>query len=113
MLITYTSGDKVLVSSLSPDITAEAAARALGLAPGTWREITEEEAAELQKPTPEELAEQRKTEIRARLDALDLQSMRSVRALLKGTATDADTEKLAELEAEAAGLRAELTGLME
>ena len=39
-------------------ITAEQAAEAMGLAPGSWEEISDAEAAELQKPTEEELATQ-------------------------------------------------------
>jgi hypothetical protein len=63
-------------------------------------------------PTPEELAAQRKAEILARLAAIDTDSIRPLRSLAEGAATDYDTDKLADLEAEAAGLRAELAALM-
>jgi len=47
-----------IVAQLAPGVSAEQAAEAMNLQPGTWREITDEEAAELQQPTPEEIAEQ-------------------------------------------------------
>jgi hypothetical protein len=62
-------------------------------------------------PTPEELAAQRKAEILARLAAIDIDSIRPLRSLAEGAATDYDTDKLATLEAEAAELRAELAAL--
>ena len=55
MPITYKDeANKDLIAHLAPGVTAAQAAEAMNLAPGTWREITEAEAAELQKPTPEE-----------------------------------------------------------
>jgi hypothetical protein len=60
--------------------------------------------------TPEELAEQRKAEIQARLAEIDTASIRPLRAVADNTATDFDRQKLADLEAEAAALRAELAG---
>ena len=48
---------KILVASIATGVTVEQAAEAMGLAPGSWEEITEAEATELQKPTAEELAE--------------------------------------------------------
>ena len=75
MFITYMDKEsgKTLVACVGADITAEQAALEMGLAKGTWMEITPEEAAELQKPTPEELlaaAQQQFTDaIQARLDA--------------------------------------------
>ncbi len=55
MPITYKDEtNKDLIAHLAPGVTAAQAAEAMNLAPGTWREITEAEAAELQKPTPEE-----------------------------------------------------------
>ena len=40
----------------APGVTAEQIANANGFKPGTWREITMEEAVELSNPTPEEKA---------------------------------------------------------
>lgn len=55
--------------------------------------------------------EQRRQEILARLTAIDSESLRPLRAVQQGTATDFDTEKLTALESEAAALRTELAGL--
>jgi hypothetical protein len=49
--------------------------------------------------------------IQRELDAIDLQSVRPVRAKLAGTATAEDETRLASLEAQAQTLRAELAGL--
>jgi len=62
-------------------------------------------------PTPEDLAAQRADEIRARLTELDLASIRPLRALADGSATDEDRLRIAALDAEAAALREELQGL--
>jgi hypothetical protein len=73
--------------------------------------ITEAEADELRKPpplTPEQLVEQHRAEIIARLAEIDIASIRPLRAIADGTATDFDREKLAALEAEAEALRGEL-----
>ena len=53
----------------------------------------------------------RHREILARLDAIDAESTRPLRAVLAGAATQADTDKLAALDTEAAALRAELAAL--
>jgi hypothetical protein len=58
-----------------------------------------------------ELAEQRKAEILARLAEIDAASVRPLRAIAEGNATDFDRQKLASLDGEAATLRAELAGL--
>jgi len=67
----HTGRERVI--NLVPGIAAAQAAKAFGLAPGAWREITYAEAAELQKPTPEEIAAQEaaifKNVMRAHLDA--------------------------------------------
>ena len=47
-------------------------------------------------------------DIKNQLTALDLQAVRPLRAIAAGTATEEDREKLAELEAQAEGLRVEL-----
>lgn len=46
----------------------------------------------------------------AQLDALDAKSVRPLRAVLAGTATDEDRAKLAAIEAQAAALRGRLVG---
>lgn len=50
----------------------------------------------------------RRAEIMRELDAIDMQSVRPLRAKLKGTATAEDEARLASLEAQAQTLRAEL-----
>lgn len=54
----------------------------------------------------------REAAIRTELDTIDLQSVRSRRAKLAGTATAEDERILSELEARAAVLRAELATLV-
>jgi hypothetical protein len=53
----------------------------------------------------------RAREILARLEAIDLASVRPARAVAIGTATQRDLDVLQELEMEAVGLREELRGL--
>lgn len=66
--------------------------------------LTAEEIAEKEK-------EAHKKELMAQLDELDLKAIRSLRAIQAGTSTEADTAKLAELEEQAAAIRAELKDL--
>lgn len=65
--------------------------------------------------TAEEIAEQekqaQKADLIAQLDALDLKTIRALRAIQAGQGTQADTDKLAELEAQAAQIREELKEL--
>lgn len=65
--------------------------------------------------TAEEIAEKEKEahkkELMAQLDELDLKAIRSLRAIQAGTGTEQDEQKLAELEEQAAAIRAELKGL--
>ena len=65
--------------------------------------------------TAEEIAEQekqeRKAELVAQLDALDLKCIRALRAIQTGQGTQADTDKLAELEEQAAEIRQQLQEL--
>ena len=49
----------------------------------------------------EQAEEKRRAEIMAQLDALDLKCIRALRAISAGTGTEADQERLAELEAQA------------
>lgn len=72
--------------------------------------------AEEPEPTPEELAHQRRQEILAELDRIDRASSRSLRAIIAAQSAGqepdaADVKRLAEYEAEAKALRAELAGL--
>lgn len=60
---------------------------------------------------PEKPGDVRKAEILARLEAIDSESARPIRAVALGTATDYDKEKIQALEAEAVALREELAGL--
>lgn len=59
-------------------------------------------------PSQEELALVRAEEIRAELAEIDSLAVRPLRAIVAGTATDEDRARLAELEARADKLRAEL-----
>jgi hypothetical protein len=58
-------------------------------------------------PTPEELAARRRVEIMAELAAIDASAIRPMRAKLAGSATVADEEMIADLEAQAVALRGE------
>ena len=65
--------------------------------------------------TAEEIAEQEKqahkADLVAQLDALDLKTIRALRAIQAGQGTQADTEKLADLEEQATQIRAQLQEL--
>lgn len=61
--------------------------------------------------TQEDLAQQRVDEIKRQLNELDAQAIRPLRAILTGMSTDDDTDKLREIEEQAAALRAELAEL--
>jgi hypothetical protein len=63
------------------------------------------------QPTPEDIAAIRKAEIYARLDEIDRVSIRPLRAIAEGTATEDDHALLAALEVEAVKLRKELQNL--
>ena len=63
------------------------------------------------EPTPEAQTARRRTQIMARLAEIDAASVRPLRALVRGEAVLADTDKLAALDAEAEELRAELATL--
>lgn len=68
------------------------------------------QASVVVEPTAEEQAQQRAVEIERKLKENDLASVRSLRAKVSGTATDADDKRLQELEAEAQELRVQLAG---
>ena len=59
---------KTLIAHLAPGATPEQAASAMQLAPGSWRETTDEEAVQLQKPAPEEIQQQAANNIQIQLD---------------------------------------------
>ncbi|PAV48509.1 hypothetical protein CK486_08655 [Pseudomonas sp. HAR-UPW-AIA-41] len=63
------------------------------------------------EPTAEQLYMQRRAEILAELAAIDAASARPLRAILVGSATDDDRVRLAQLDEQAAALRAELAAL--
>ncbi len=69
------------------------------------REITPEEYAALTAPSA---SETRRAEIIAELASIDTASLRPLRAVAAGTATQFDTDKLVQLSARAEALRAEL-----
>ncbi|GHU04644.1 hypothetical protein FACS1894205_3220 [Alphaproteobacteria bacterium] len=76
--------------------------------------ITDEEADELRQsppPTQEQINAARIVEIDAELDALDRASIRPLRAIADGTATDEDRARLTNANATADALREERRGL--
>lgn len=109
MPITYTDATgKTLVAYLGQGVTAAQAAQAMCLDSDSWREISDAEAAELQKPTLEEARQARIVAIQTRLAELDFASVRPLRAIAQGEAIQEDRDKLTALDAEAEALRAEL-----
>lgn len=56
-------------------------------------------------------AEKRSAEIMTRLDAIDIESSRPMRAVMSGNGSEFDIEKIGALEAEAKALRQELSQL--
>ena len=67
-----------------------------------FEEVTEAEYAEWAEQ------EQIKADLLAQLDLIDLKCIRALRAIQSGNGTDADTSKLAELEAQAEAIRQQL-----
>ncbi|MHA6478898.1 phage tail protein [Stutzerimonas sp. KH-1] len=68
----------------------------------------------LQDPAPPSAAEltaRRRAELLAKLSAVDAASARPLRAILVGSATDADRARLTDLDSQATALRAELASL--
>ena len=63
-------------------------------------------------PTADEIKAQKVAELKGELAAIDMESIRPLRAIADGTATQADHDKLAALEADAATNRAELAALL-
>ena len=79
--------------------------RDLGPLPAGWSDTAPE-------PTPEQQTAQRRAYIQGELAAIDMQSVRPLRAKLAGAATAEDEARLASLEARALELRAELASLV-
>ena len=73
-----------------------------------WREVEDGYTPPLSQG---DIAANRKSEILARLAEIDRESIRPLRAIADGNAVQADKDKLAALDTEAAGLREELAGL--
>ena len=65
MPIAYTQNNKTLVAHIASDITPAQAAIIMNLPDGTWWEITEQEAEELQKPEPPTEEEVKQSKINA------------------------------------------------
>ena len=61
--------NKTGVINLAPGINPEQGARANNIEDGTWWEVTPQEAEELQKPTLQELEEQKALEAKIKLEA--------------------------------------------
>ena len=80
-----------------------------------WEPVTDSEGNLIDViPTdPPVTPEQRITELKSQLAAIDLQAVRPMRAIVTGTATEEDREKLAQLEAQAEELRAEMKTIYE
>lgn len=93
---------------------SEVAAKIMSAA-RSWMPV-EDESGELvdiiEMPlSQDEINQQRTEDIKRQLAELDAQTTRPLRAILAGTSTNEDTEKLREIEAQAAMLRAELAEL--
>ncbi|GKT12942.1 MAG: hypothetical protein ISEC1_P1934 [Thiomicrorhabdus sp.] len=73
--------------------------------------IDEAAKTALLAPTQAQLDKARKAEITERLNAIDTESIRPLRAVANGTAVAFDTDKLAALDAERAALVVELGAL--
>ena len=113
MPIAYTDPKtgKTMIASVASGVAAELAATFMHLPAGSWRVVSDAEAEELQKPTPEELAAVRRAEILAELADIDRASIRALRSTTIDRAIAGDMDKLAALEFKAENLRAELAGL--
>lgn len=75
----------------------------------TWEEVSDEEAQAIRAAKVPPI--NRKAQINARLTQIDMESIRSLRAVGRGKAVKADADKLDQLETEAAALRAELAAM--
>jgi len=83
---------------------------------GKFEEITDEngnltDVIPISSPAQEQTAEKRIEELKAQLDEIDRQAIRPLRAIAAGTDTEEDTKILAELETQAAEIRAEIAAL--
>lgn len=75
------------------------------------RGMTQQELFDRGLLSPEEVNKFEKSELSIKLKELDRAATRSLRAILAGTATQADHDRLAEIEAAASELRAKLSAL--
>ena len=62
----------------------------------------------LEPTLPDELLDEHTHELLEQLDEIDRKSVRPMRAIMRGTGTDEDTERLAELEQQAEDIRDEM-----
>lgn len=74
-------------------------------------EISEQEKNQLISKTKEHINSARKAEISARFSQIDLESVRPLRAIAAGTASQFDHDKITALETERSSLIDELKGL--
>lgn len=81
-----------------------------GLADGLTP-ITEYEKKQLLAPTAEQMKAEQAATIKARLSEIDSESLRPLRAIQQGNATQSDNDKLTALDTEAVQLRSQLAGL--
>lgn len=88
---------------------ADLAYGAMALLPAGSVEITDAEAESIRAAAAQVQPNPRIEEIRARLTQIDVDSVRPLRAVAAGTATDFDRDKLAALDVEADALRTELS----
>lgn len=70
--------------------------------------ITGKTQAQVDAETERLALETERTELQAKCDALDLKAVRPLRAIAAGTGTDADTARVAEIEAQVATIRARI-----
>ena len=111
MHISYTNNDgETIVAALGSNVSPEQYAARLGLDSGAWKAITAAEAAALQDAEGAKKQEAKQL-ILAALQKTDEDSVRSMRAVLAGTGTDTDREKVVALDQKAEALRAELREL--
>ena len=75
-----------------------------------WEPVTDGEGnlIDIKPVEPPVTPEEQVTELKGQLNAIDMQAVRPLRAIIAGTATEEDRERLAQLEAQAEALRAEL-----
>lgn len=75
-----------------------------------WKPVTDEDGnlIDITPTDPPVTPEEQIAELKSQLTAIDMQTVRPMRAITAGTATEEDRDKLEELETQAEALRAEL-----